>query len=189
MGRRRHRLPGPARRVRRRADGGPRGPRRRPRRPLTPRRRAGLLPVGLWGYSGGALASGWAAELAPTYAPELPIAGVAAGGIPADFAPAARIMDGGPFSGLALAGITGLMREYPELEPLLNDTGRAMVARVGDMCVAELAITLAFKRIADHTDSPTRSTSPSPGKCWRSTGWARPRPPRPSTSTTRCSTS
>ena len=116
---------------------------------------AGLAdsPIGLWGYSGGALASGWAAELHPAYAPELPIAGVAAGGIPADFAPAARIMDGGPFSGLALAGVTGLMREYPELTPLLNDAGRAMVERVADMCVAELATTLAFKRIADFTDS------------------------------------
>lgn len=33
--------------------------------------------VGIWGYSGGALASGWAAELQPGYAPELNIKGVA----------------------------------------------------------------------------------------------------------------
>ncbi|OQD74900.1 hypothetical protein PENDEC_c009G05650 [Penicillium decumbens] len=35
----------------------------------------------LWGYSGGALASSWEAELQPTYAPELNFAGVALGGL------------------------------------------------------------------------------------------------------------
>ncbi|HAM03041.1 MAG TPA: hypothetical protein DCQ30_12570 [Acidimicrobiaceae bacterium] len=41
-------------------------------------------PVGLWGYSGGALATGWAAQLAATYAPDVHIAGAAEGGVPAD---------------------------------------------------------------------------------------------------------
>ena len=31
--------------------------------------------VGIWGYSGGGLATGWAAELQPSYAPELNVAG------------------------------------------------------------------------------------------------------------------
>ncbi len=41
-------------------------------------------PVALAGYSGGGMASAWAAALAPTYAPELELAAVVAGGIPAD---------------------------------------------------------------------------------------------------------
>jgi hypothetical protein len=41
-------------------------------------------PVGMWGYSGGALATSWAASLHPSYAPELNIVGVASGGTPAD---------------------------------------------------------------------------------------------------------
>jgi len=41
-------------------------------------------PVGLWGYSGGALATGWAAQLAATYAPSVHIVGVAEGGVPGD---------------------------------------------------------------------------------------------------------
>src|SRR6266498_1716185 len=41
-------------------------------------------PTALWGYSGGALASQWANELAADYAPELNIVGVAAGGVPAN---------------------------------------------------------------------------------------------------------
>jgi len=40
--------------------------------------------AGLWGYSGGAMATVWASELAPGYAPGLRIVGVAEGGVPAD---------------------------------------------------------------------------------------------------------
>ncbi len=41
-------------------------------------------PVGMLGYSGGAVATEFASELAPTYAPHLDIVGVAEGGIPVD---------------------------------------------------------------------------------------------------------
>jgi hypothetical protein len=41
-------------------------------------------PVGMLGYSGGALATEFASELAPSYAPHLDIVGVAEGGIPVD---------------------------------------------------------------------------------------------------------
>lgn len=41
-------------------------------------------PIGLIGYSGGAIATQWADELAPAYAPELDIAGAAAGGVLVD---------------------------------------------------------------------------------------------------------
>lgn len=36
-------------------------------------------PIVMHGYSGGAIATAWAAQLQPTYAPELRIAGAAAG--------------------------------------------------------------------------------------------------------------
>ena len=41
-------------------------------------------PVGMLGYSGGAVATEFASELAPTYAPHLDIVGVAEGGLPVD---------------------------------------------------------------------------------------------------------
>ena len=41
-------------------------------------------PVGMLGYSGGAVATEFGSELAPTYAPRLDIVGVAEGGIPVD---------------------------------------------------------------------------------------------------------
>jgi hypothetical protein len=108
-------------------------------------------PVGLWGYSGGALATGWAAELQPSYAPELHLSGVAAGGTPADLEAAGRGADGGPFSGLVLAVSVGLSREYPELLAILNDAGRRMADDIGDMCLEQETSSYPFRRLNEFT--------------------------------------
>ncbi|CAO3690936.1 unnamed protein product [Umbelopsis ramanniana] len=71
--------------------------------------------VAMWGYSGGALASGWAAELQPTYAPELNLAGAAIGGTPADLNATLYAVNKGLFVGLVPAGIVGLCQQYSEL--------------------------------------------------------------------------
>lgn len=84
-------------------------------------------PVALIGYSGGAIATGWAAQLAPGYAPELELAGVAAGGTPADLDTLAPTMDGTLGSGLYAAASFGLSREYPELLSTINDGGRLVL--------------------------------------------------------------
>ncbi|MGH3165523.1 MAG: lipase family protein, partial [Trebonia sp.] len=42
--------------------------------------------AGIVGYSGGAIATEWASELAPSYAPSLNLVGAASGGVPVDFA-------------------------------------------------------------------------------------------------------
>jgi hypothetical protein len=108
-------------------------------------------PVGLWGYSGGGLATSWAAELQPRYAPELTIAGVASGGTPSDFEAAVRQIDGGIASGLVLLASTGLTRAYPEMLALLNDAGREMVARIGDMCVGEAVSAFPYRHLNEFT--------------------------------------
>jgi hypothetical protein len=110
-------------------------------------------PVGMWGYSGGGLATSWAAELAPAYAPELNIAGVASGGTPADFEAAVRQIDGSIASGLVLLASTGLTRAYPEMLALLNDAGREMVQRIGDMCVGDAVSAFPFRRLNEFTTS------------------------------------
>ena len=94
-------------------------------------------PVGLWGYSGGGLATSWAAELQAGYAPELAVAGAASGGTPSDMVAAARQIDGTIASGLVLLASTGLTRAYPEMLSLLNDRGRAMIREIADMCVGD----------------------------------------------------
>ncbi|MFD4460363.1 lipase family protein [Nocardia sp. NPDC058480] len=78
-------------------------------------------PVALWGYSGGGLATAWAAELAAEYAPELNIVGAVAGSPVGDPAAAFERLNGGWFAGFPAAFVAGLRQAYPELGPLLHD--------------------------------------------------------------------
>ncbi len=76
--------------------------------------------VALAGYSGGAIPTGHAVELNPTYAPELNIVGAAEGGIPADIRAMVELANGNLASGLLLSGIFGAAREYPQLAAYLD---------------------------------------------------------------------
>ncbi|KAL5336620.1 secretory lipase-domain-containing protein [Aspergillus crustosus] len=80
--------------------------------------------VVLWGYSGGSLASGFAAELQPTYAPELKLAGAALGGTVPKILPVIEHSNKGIFTGLIPAGIQGLANEYPSAQGLIRDNIR-----------------------------------------------------------------
>ncbi|GAA3209862.1 lipase family protein [Nonomuraea helvata] len=97
-------------------------------------------PVAVMGYSQGGSSAGWAAQLQPSYAPELRLKGVAAGGVPADLHAVADHLDGGPNFGLAAAAGVGLDAAYPELnlQADLNDRGRALLADAADDCVGDL---------------------------------------------------
>ena len=86
---------------------------------------SGLSPKAryvLWGYSGGALASEWAAELAPKYAPELKIQGAALGGLTPNVTNVLYTINGGPNAGLTFSGIEGLARIWPNATKWLNDS-------------------------------------------------------------------
>ena len=74
-------------------------------------------PVGMMGFSGGGHATGWAAEMAAEYAPELNIVGAAMGGVPAQVGNVARKVDGTLFAGVYLGAVVGLSRAYPEIDP------------------------------------------------------------------------
>ncbi|KAH8431533.1 putative secretory lipase [Aspergillus melleus] len=77
--------------------------------------------ITLWGYSGGSLASGFAAELQPTYAPELKIAGVALGGTVPEILPVIKTVNKGFFAGLVPSGVQGLANEYPKIQTLIDE--------------------------------------------------------------------
>lgn len=113
-------------------------------------------PTALWGYSGGALASQWANELAASYAPELNIVGVAAGGVPADIEAIARAIDGTALSGVYFGATVGLSRAYPEIniETLLNDRGKAAFETLGRQCIGEFTLQFAFQHMRDHVTVP-----------------------------------
>lgn len=113
-------------------------------------------PTAMWGYSGGALASQWANELQPDYAPELNIVGVAAGGVPANVEPIARAIDGGPLSGVYFGATVGLSRAYPEIDvdSLLNAKGKAAFADIGEQCIGTFSAAYAFRKMSDHVTVP-----------------------------------
>ncbi|KAJ5081149.1 hypothetical protein N7456_013387 [Penicillium angulare] len=75
----------------------------------------------LWGYSGGSLASTWAAELQPSYAPDLNFAGVAVGGTTPNISSVLRTINEGSNAGLAFSGIVGQSRAFPNLTDWLNE--------------------------------------------------------------------
>ncbi len=108
-------------------------------------------PVGLFGYSQGGQATSFAGELAPSYAPELNLVGVATGGVPADLAEVARFNDGNVGFSLVLGAAVGYSAAYPEVpfEEILNDTGRATVPRVAKACTVELATIAPLRRLSD----------------------------------------
>ncbi|MDO3647818.1 lipase family protein [Nocardia mangyaensis] len=110
-------------------------------------------PWAMDGYSGGAAATGWAAELQPTYAPELRFVGAAMGGVPANLSAVMRNVDGGPFSGFLVGALVAGPREFPELrlDSMLNERGRADAAAAEDLCVLELLFRFPFWRLADAT--------------------------------------
>ncbi|WP_067693872.1 lipase family protein [Nocardia jejuensis] len=106
---------------------------------------AGLAdsPVGMAGYSGGAMSTGFAAALAPDYAPELSIVGSAVGGVPVN--PGKMALQIGdtphPLFGLGFAVAVGLEREYPAALPLdraLTPAGFAMRERIANSCVDDI---------------------------------------------------
>ena len=70
-------------------------------------------PVGMVGYSGGSIATEFASELAPTYAPGLDIVGTAEGGVPVDFFHNLTYINGSPaWSGVIPAVLVSLSRAF-----------------------------------------------------------------------------
>ncbi|KAL2153474.1 hypothetical protein VTH82DRAFT_4629 [Thermothelomyces myriococcoides] len=85
--------------------------------------------VALWGYSGGALASEWAAELTEEYATKLPIAGVALGGVTPNVTSVTGYLNRKEGAGLIPQGLLGISTQHPDarawllsrLKPALRD--------------------------------------------------------------------
>ncbi|KAJ5986171.1 hypothetical protein N7451_010536 [Penicillium sp. IBT 35674x] len=84
----------------------------------------GLSPspkYALWGYSGGSLASTWAAELQPSYAPELNFAGVAVGGTVPNISSILATIHDTTAAGLAFSGIYGQSKAFPNMTAWLEE--------------------------------------------------------------------
>lgn len=110
-------------------------------------------PVVIMGYSQGGSSAAWAAQLHSSYAPELRLKGVAAGGVPADLRAVGEHLDGTADFGLAAAAGVGLDAAYPELslDSYLTPEGAALFAEARKACLAELRSALAGRRLAELT--------------------------------------
>jgi pimeloyl-ACP methyl ester carboxylesterase len=107
-----------------------------------------------YGYSGGGIATGWAASLQPKYAPEIPIKGWATGGTPANLTGTAVFIDGTLFAGFlpqALAGLSAPTAYGAELNPVLDRIvtpyGQLVIDTAEQICGVQNIGTFAFQEI------------------------------------------
>ena len=108
-------------------------------------------PVGMLGYSGGGFATAWAAEYAPTYAPELKIVGAAQGGLPVNPINVAKKVDGTFWAGAYIGAVVGLSRGYPEInvEDYATQAGLDALKDAGTRCLTgfpNLLTAYAYKK-------------------------------------------
>ncbi|KAK0624387.1 secretory lipase-domain-containing protein, partial [Immersiella caudata] len=75
--------------------------------------------LGMWGYSGGAFATGFALEVAGRYAPDLKIAGGVVGGPSPNLTTVAELMNGKDTAGLVVASIVGVTMQYPKAKEFM----------------------------------------------------------------------
>ena len=115
--------------------------------------------IAMWGYSGGSIASAWAAELQPSYAPELNIAGAALGGTVPNISTVISTVNKSPFSGLIPMGILGLAHQYPDLGELVNQELRhqykAAFDKVATQCFTPNMIDFLFKDVVGMVKNPS----------------------------------
>ncbi|SGY23100.1 BQ5605_C019g08902 [Microbotryum silenes-dioicae] len=113
--------------------------------------------LGGYGYSGGAIGTGWSAALHNSYAPELNIKALAFGGTPANMATTLNKLNGGAFAvsiarnGFAVAGLAGQLSAFPELQARFDKVGtakgKAAIASARNECGASDIIRFAFTNI------------------------------------------
>jgi hypothetical protein len=113
----------------------------------------------MWGYSGGSMATEFAAELQPTYAPEFKIAGAALGGTIPNILTVLYTINKGAFAGLIATGVVGLGNEYPEIASLIasellpNKTGAIQQRRT--WCLGAAVMDFAFQDIFSYVKDPS----------------------------------
>lgn len=91
----------------------------------------------LYGYSGGSIATEFALELQPTYAPDVQIKAASFGGVIASLNETLFTINKSLFAGFAFAGLYGLATEYgfyDLLQQFLKDDSRARANMVLDHC-------------------------------------------------------
>jgi triacylglycerol lipase len=123
-------------------------------------------PVGLWGYSGGGLATAWAAEMYAGYAPELNIVGAVLGSPVGDLGSTYHRLNGKFFSGLPTMVVAALMHTYPGLRSVIEERvtaeGQATLDELKKMTTAQAVVRLIKKDMAAMLDRPLEEILDTP---------------------------
>ncbi len=97
--------------------------------------------VGLFGYSQGGGATAAAAELQPSYAPDVQLAGTYAGAPPADLTEVTEAIDGSDLAGALGWSLNGFLQTEPALRPIadryINAAGQEALKDLSTMCVGD----------------------------------------------------
>lgn len=88
--------------------------------------------VGGWGYSGGALQIGWAAQLMPSYAPDLNVVAWAFGGTPTNLEELILYINKKPEAGLIMSGIESMRTTYSNFYKGLKKYGTTNLTKALD---------------------------------------------------------
>ncbi|MFD4029179.1 lipase family protein [Streptomyces sp. NPDC058637] len=106
--------------------------------------------TGLYGYSQGGGAGAAAAELQPSYAPDVPLAGTYAGAPPADLTSVMKGIDGSALAGALAWSISGFAQADPDLRAIvdanISATGKAALADASTMCVGDALFGYGFTK-------------------------------------------
>jgi hypothetical protein len=98
--------------------------------------------IAMIGYSGGAIATEWAAELAPSYAPSInsKLVGATMGGVLVDPAHNLHYVDGSTtWAGVMPMAIIGVSRAFHiDLTPYLSEYGKSIYAKLEKASIAEV---------------------------------------------------
>ncbi len=108
----------------------------------------------IWGYSQGGQTASWAGELQASYAPNLNLVGIAAGGVPGNFIQTANYLNGSTGSSFMLGGVIGLAAQYPAqipLNTLTNAAGQAAITQAKTQCVFQSLFPYMNKNISQYT--------------------------------------
>jgi triacylglycerol lipase len=123
-------------------------------------------PIGLWGYSGGGLATAWATEVYADYAPELNVVGAVLGSPVGDLGQTFRRLNGSFYSGLPAMVVAALSHVYPDLDRVINEhvtlEGKAMLSDIQQMTTAHAVIKLIGKDMGKLVDEPLENILATP---------------------------
>lgn len=100
--------------------------------------------VGLWGYSGGGLASAWAAEVHADYAGEINIVGAVLGSPVGNLGNTFHRLNGSNFAALPALVVSALAKSYPGLNKVIEEhattEGREVLRRLERMTTLQAVV-------------------------------------------------